>query len=110
MAINFNIEQTAKDMLAAVAGVLKGEWPGIQSCVTKALSDEKDALAAIAQARLDGDIDDAEMQSQLEDEKEALTAALLVCQVKTKVAAQQAVNAAINVLTTAITTAIKAAI
>ena len=106
----FNIEETGKNMLSAAAGVLTGEWQGIQSCVTKAFEDEKDALAAIAEARLAGDIDDAEMKSQLDDEAATLTAVLLVCQVKTKLAAQQAINAALKILTEAIQTALKAAI
>ena len=46
------------------------------------------------------------MKSQLDDEKEALKAALLVCEVKAKVAAQKAANAAIKVLTDAIKAAL----
>ena len=106
----FNIEETGKNMLSAAAGVLTGEWRGIQSCVTKAFEDEKDALGAIAEARLAGEIDDAEMKSQLDDEAETLTATLLVCQVKTKLAAQEAINAALKVLTAAVQMALKATI
>ena len=106
----FNIEETGKNMLSAAAGVLTGEWPGIQDCVKKAFEDEKDALASIAEARLAGQINDDEMKSQLEDEAATLTAMLLVCQVKTKLAAQQAINAALKVLTEAVQVALKAAI
>jgi hypothetical protein len=108
--MKFDIQETGKNMLSAAAGVLTGEWPGIQACVTKAFEDEKEALAAIADARLAGEIDDDEMKSQLDDEVETLTAVLLVCKVKTKVAAQQAINAALKVLTTAIQAGLKAAI
>ena len=108
--MKFDIQETGKNMLSAAAGVLTGEWPGIQACVTKAFEDEKAALAAIAEARLAGDIDDAEMASQLEDEAATLTAQLLVCQVKTKLAAQQAINAALKVLSAAVQMALKAAI
>ena len=108
--MSFNIEETGRDMLSAAAGILTGEWPGIQACVQKVFQDEQEALAAIASARLAGDIDDAEMTSQLEDEAATLTAALLVCQVKTKIAAQNAINAALKILTTAIQAALKAAI
>ncbi len=103
----FDIDQTFDDMLDAIAGVVTGEWPKVKSCVEKALQDEKDALEAIAQARLAGEIDDAEMKSQLDDEKEALKAALLVCQIKTKIMAQKAANAAIEVLNNAIKVALK---
>ena len=108
--MNFNFQETGKNMLAAAAGVLTGEWPGIAACVTKAFEDEKEALAAIADARLAGQINDDEMKSQLDDEKETLTAVLLVCQVKTKVAAQNAINAALKVLTDAIQVALKGVI
>ena len=108
--MKFDIQETGKNMLAAAAGVLTGEWPGIQACVTKAFQDEQAALAKIAEARLAGTINDDELKSQLEDEKETLTAQLLVCQVKTKVAAQQAINAALKVLTDALQVALKAAI
>lgn len=106
----FDFEETGKNMLSAAAGVLKGEWQGIQACVEKVFADEKTALEAIASARLAGEINDDDVKSQLEDEKETLTAQLLVCQVKTKVAAQQAINAALKVLTDAIQLAVKAAI
>ena len=108
--MKFDFEETSKNMLAAAAGVLTGQWQGIRACVEQVFADEKAALEAIAAARLAGDIDDDEVASQLEDEKETLTAQLLVCQVKTKVAAQQAVNAALKVLTDAIQVALKAAI
>ena len=48
----FDIDQTLDDMSGAIAGVVAGEWPKVKSCVEKALQDEKDALKAIAQARL----------------------------------------------------------
>jgi hypothetical protein len=70
-------------------------------------SEEKSALATIAKARLAHEIDDDEMKSQLDDEKEALQAALLVCQIETKIMAQNAANAAINVLTDAIQAVVK---
>lgn len=104
----FDIDQTLDDMASAIAGVVAGEWPKIQTCVKNALKEEKDALEKIAKARLAGEIDDEEMRSQLQDEKEALKAALLVCNVKAKVMVQNAANAAIRVLTDAIKAALKA--
>jgi uncharacterized protein YgfB (UPF0149 family) len=69
-----------------------------KACVQKTLQEEKDALEGIAHARLDGEIDDGEAESKLEDEQETLKAALLVCKVKAKKAAQEAANAAVTVL------------
>lgn len=103
----FDINQTLDDMLGAIAGVVVGEWPKVKSCVEKVLQDEKSALEAIAQARLNKEIDDEEMRSQMEDEKVTLEASLLVCQIKAKVMAQKAANAAMDVLRTAIETALK---
>lgn len=104
----FNIDQTIDDMLAAIAGVVTGEWPKVEACARKALKDEKDAIEQIAQARISGEINDDDMKSQLDDEKEALKAALLVCQIKAKVMAQKAANAAIDALKTAIEAALRA--
>ena len=67
-----------------------------------------DAIEAIAQARLTGEIDDDDVKSQLADEKDTLRAALLACKVKGKVAAQKAANAAIKVLADAIKATLKA--
>ena len=100
--MSFDIDGAVNDMLSAASGVISGEWPGVKDCVKKALDDEKAALADIANARKTGDIDDDDLKSQLEDEKVALEAALLVCKVKTKVMAQNAANAAINSLKAAI--------
>jgi hypothetical protein len=104
----FDLDKTIGDMSSAFAGVIAGEWPKVRSCVEKALKDERDACETIAQARLSGEIDDDEMKSELDDEKETLKAALLVCQVKSKAVAQKAANAAINVLQAAIEAALNA--
>ncbi len=104
--MSFDIDATSKDMINAISGVISGEWEGVKDCVEKAMKEEKEALSDIAKARLDEDINDEEMKSQLEDEKVALEAALLVCKVKAKVMAQNAANAAITVLKDAINAAI----
>jgi hypothetical protein len=105
--MSLNIDQTLNDMGAAVAGVVAGDWPKVRTCIEAALQEEKSALAVIAKARLTHEIDDDEMKSQLDDEKEALRAALLVCKIETKIMAQDAANAAINVLTDAIKAAVR---
>lgn len=104
----FDIREVLDGMLGAAAGVLSAEWPKIQACVKAAFEEERDALEAIAKARIEGEINDNDMKSQLADEKDTLEAALLVCKVKGKVAAQKAANAAIKVLSDAIKIALKA--
>lgn len=104
--MSFDTEGTFEDMIAAVSGVLSGEWPELKDCVEKAFKDEKEALEVIALMRLAGDIDDEDLKSNLEDEKLVLEAALLACQVRAKVIAENAANAAIDVLNKAILAAL----
>lgn len=106
--MSFDIDSTIKDMGSAAAAVLAGEAPKVKDCLNKALQDEKEALKAIADARIAGEITAADMKSQIADEREALKAALLVCKVKGKVAAQKAANAALKVLQDAVRVALKA--
>jgi hypothetical protein len=103
----FDIGKVLDEMLAAAAGVLLTEWPKVQTCVNTTFENELNALEAIAKARLEGEIDDSELNSQLTDEIETLEAALLVCKVKEKISAQKAANAAIKVLSDAIVAALK---
>jgi len=104
----FDIGNVLKEMVSAAGDVLATESPKIKGCVKAAFEEEKDALEDIARARLEGEIDDDDLKSQIADEGEALKAALLACKVKGKVAAQKAANAAIKVFTGALKTAIKA--
>ena len=103
----FDIDQTLAGMVTAAAGVLAGEWPGVEACVRKAFQNEAAALEAIARKRLDNELTDDEMEEELKFEKDALEADLLACKVKTKVAAQKAVNAAAAVLSGAIKGALR---
>jgi len=106
--MSFDIEKVSNEMISAARAVLFAESPKIQSCIQAAFKEEQNVLETIANARLKGDIDDEELKSQLEDEKDVLKAALLACKVKEKAAAQKAVNAAIKVLSDAIKVAIPA--
>ena len=102
----FNINTTLTDMLDAIKGVVSKEWPKVRGCINKALTEEQQALEDMAKARLAGDIDDAMLAGQLDDEKETLKTVLLVCEVMSKKMAQDAVNAAIDVFNSAIKAAI----
>ena len=104
----FDIGEVLKQMISAAGDVLAKEGPIIKGCVKAAFEQEKDALEEIAQARLEGEIDDDDLKSQIADEEDTLKAALLACKVKGKVAAQKAANAAIKVFTGALETAFKA--
>jgi uncharacterized protein YktB (UPF0637 family) len=102
----FDIAEVLNEMLGAASNVFSGDWTKVQTCFTAVFEAERDALAEIARARLENEIDDDDLKSQLEDEKEVLKAELLVCQVKGKIMAQKAANAAIKVLSDAIKTAV----
>lgn len=102
----FDISAVLDGMAGAAGDVLSAEWPKVQNCVKAALAEEREALEAIADARLLGEINDEEMQAQLEDEKETLKITLLACRVKEKVAVQKASNAACKVFTDAVKAAL----
>ncbi|VAW94900.1 hypothetical protein MNBD_GAMMA22-1674 [hydrothermal vent metagenome] len=104
--MEFDIEKSLKDMNAAASGVILDKSPQVQDCIKKALEEEKQALLNIAKARLSNQINDDDVNSQLEDEKIALEAAMLACQVKSKELAQSGANAAINSLLVSIGEAI----
>lgn len=104
--MSFDIEGTIGDMAAAISGIISDEWSGVGTCVKKALDDEKEALANIAKARIDNEIDDEDLKSHLEDEIVVLEAALLACNVKAKIMIQNAANSAMDVLKEAIKVAI----
>lgn len=104
MALDMNAVLT--EMIGAVRGVVAGDWPKVRECVRKALAEERDFLAELAQARLSGEIGDDTLAAQLRDEKETLEAVLLVCQLLGKKMIQDAANAAIDVFNRAIKAAL----
>ena len=102
----FDLEKTITDMLGAVQGVVADEWPRVQGDMERVLADEREALNDIAQARLNGDIDDEELVEQLADEKEAFTAGLAMVRATSKAAVQKAVDAATSVFFNAVRAAL----
>lgn len=104
--MTFDIKATLSSMLGAMNNVISSDWPKVRDCVKKALAEEQQALETLAKARLSGEIDDAMLAAQLDDEKETLKSVLLVCEVIGKKMAQDAANAAIDVFNNAIKTAI----
>lgn len=100
--MSFNAEQTEKDMLASVQAVMGGEWPKISGAMQQVLKDEREALQRIAAAYAAGKINDADLKSQLEDEKDTFKAGLSMVHAVSTAAIQKAVNAAIDTLWKAI--------
>jgi hypothetical protein len=104
----FDIEKVLKEMASAASKVLSKDGAAVGNCVKSAIKDEEDALKAIAEARLAGEITDDDVEEHLDGEKDALKAALLACQVKAKATAQKAINAALEVFNKALKAALKA--
>lgn len=105
--MSFDIKAVLSSMASAAGTVVKDDLPKVRQCIKRALDEEKDFLAKLADARLAGVIDDDTLAQQLRDEARTLELSLLVCQVLSKRIAQDAANAAIDAFNTAITTALK---
>ncbi len=102
----FNAEQTEKDMLASVKAVMGSEWPKINDAMQQVLKDEREALQNIAVAYAAGKINDDDLKSQLEDEKDTLKAGLSMVRAVSTASLQKAVNAAIDTFWKAVLAAI----
>ena len=104
--MNFNIEAVLGDMLAAMKDSIEADWDDVKGYAKQILENEKEALAALAELRLRGEITEQELKSELDDEKDTVEAELKAVQVMTKAMAQRAANAAMDVLFAAIKMAI----
>lgn len=103
----FNAEQTEKDMLASVQAVMGGEWPKISDAMQQVLQDEREALHKIAAAYATGKINDDDLKSQLEDEKDTFKAGLSMVHAVSTASIQKAVNAALDTFWKAVSAATK---
>ena len=103
--MSFNAEQAEKDMLASVQAVMGGEWSKIRDAMQQVLKDEREALQKIAAAYAAGKINDDDLKSQLEDERDTLKAGLSMVKAVSTAAIQKAVNAAIDTFWKAVSAA-----
>ncbi|MBA4417182.1 MAG: hypothetical protein C0392_04635 [Syntrophus sp. (in: bacteria)] len=104
--MDFDINKTLEDMLAAATKVFTGKWPEIEGIVKTIMQNEKETLLMIAEARLNGEIDDDEMKGRLKQEKKVFKAGLLAVEIAGKKMAQDAINAALDVFWKAVKTAL----
>ncbi len=105
--MSFDINKTGAEMVEAMVNVLAGKWPNIKETVQTIMTNEQETLSAIAEARINGDIDDEEMKDKLKQEKEVLKIGLLAVAIGGKKAVQDAVNAALNIFWKAVQAALK---
>ena len=95
--MSFDFDAVLGDMLGAVKESVDADWQELSDYSKQVLENEKQTLKDLAQLRLDGDITDEELKSELEDEKDTVEAELAAIQVVTKAMAQKAANAAISI-------------
>lgn len=104
--MQFDLDRTLKDMVAAAARVFKKESKTVRKAAERVLHDRREALEAIAAARLENEIDDEELEIQLRDEKLAFETGMSMVRALTKASIQKAASAAFAVLTKAIRAAL----
>jgi hypothetical protein len=95
------------DMLAAAGGVVQSNAPAVKDYLTKVMNNHKDILTQLAQSRVAGRINDAQLKDELDDEKEALQAELEGAELLTSRIAQDAANAAADAVLAAVKAALK---
>jgi len=63
--MSFNISDVMKDMLSAAERAFADEWPKVQGNMVRVLADEQEAMKKIANAYIDGGINEEEFKEQL---------------------------------------------
>ena len=104
--MNFDINAALNDMLMAMKDSVDADWGDVEGYAKQVLENEKEALANLAEQRLQGEITEEDLKSELEDEKDTVEAEMKAIRVMTKAMAQRAANAAMNELFNAIKVAL----
>ena len=102
----FDLDATLKQMAAAAARTLKKDAKQVGAAMREVLEDRRRSLEAVTGARLRGEIDDAELEIQLQDEQLALEAGMKMVRALGKAAAQKAAHAALAALRKALAAAV----
>lgn len=104
--MNFEINEVINNMKNAAVDSVKDDVEIIPGYLDRVFENEKEALKELTEARLTGEISEAEFRHELERLKLVFETEMLTVKIITKTAAQKAVNAAIAVLEKAVNTAI----
>lgn len=104
--MSFDIDNALGEMADAMKLSVAGDLGDIRSFALEALNKQRASLEELAQARLDGDLDDEELQEELAREMLVVETELLAVTVMGKAMVQKAINAAIGVLMKIVTTAL----
>ncbi len=104
--MNFDINNTINDMLAAIKGTVSDHWEHVKETAMQFLQNEKERLEMIAQLRISGDLNQEDFESRLKDSQKIMEAELEALAVLSKAIIQKAANAAIDVLSKAVKAAL----
>jgi hypothetical protein len=107
MKADFNIEEVALSMLSALQGELKKDWPAAKATMENFMRRQQRILETEALYRINGQLDEENYKSRLEDKKRLMEAQLEAVKAVSKAMAQKAANAAIEVLENAVLLALK---
>jgi poly(A) polymerase Pap1 len=107
MKADFNIEEVALSMLSALQGELKKDWPAAKATMEDFIRRQQRILEIEALYRINGQLDEENYKSRLEDKKRLMEAQLEAVKAVSKAMAQKAANAAIEVLENAVLLALK---
>jgi hypothetical protein len=107
MKADFNIEEVALSMLSALQGELKKDWPAAKATMENFMRRHQRILEIEALYRINGQLDEENYKSRLEDRKRLMEAQLEAVKAISKAMAQKAANAAIEVLENAVLLALK---
>jgi hypothetical protein len=107
MKADFNIEEVALSMLSALQRELKKDWPAAKATMEDFMRRQQRILEIEALYRINGQLDEENYKSRLEDRKRLMEAQLEAVKAVSKAMAQKAANAAIEVLENAVLLALK---
>ena len=96
--MSFDINNAIGQMINTMKSTANQDGIDISTYAAKVLDNQKESLAELVQARLDGDLDQAEFEEELQREKLVAESELLALEVMGKAMVQKALNAAFEVL------------
>lgn len=103
----FDINETLANMLGTIKTSVGENWGDVKSAMNEFMQSRKERLELLADMRIQGQIDDDDLKSRLDDEKLLLDSELHDVAIISKEIAQNAANAAIDILQKTILAAIK---
>ena len=103
----FDINEALANMLGTIKTSVGENWSDVKSTINEFMQSRKERLELLADMRIQGQIDDDDLKSRLDDEKLLLNSELHNVAIISKEIAQNAANAAIGVLQKTILAAIQ---